>query len=497
MAKTFNLASLNLAKGTHSITCKAKADGYRTSAFSTAVSFRVYGITGTCVGALLDGNAEYSSTVAQGASKAISVTANGTTYKLPTSIFVNGVECASGSSTRGVTYARMSNTSGIISASNLAVDISLSVTADAITPNTIVGFTGLTNETPALTLTDAIASVPMWTTTQNGYYTNINNQLDSYFPFNEIKEFTDDSGNVFVKFPKMWIKWENNAAGIISGIKIANYQPDSSYKLPNAFNKPNSSTANAFFAIGKYEASGSTSKIYSMSGQPCLNEKTRAEIRGAARAYGTAGNYYNGYQQIDAQMWTIYNFLVMMYLRTPNLSQVYGGRSSATDTGHTWSTAAQTGSTDGVTTLCGWNTSTDCVKMLGVENPYGNLDAWLDGLVSNGSSVYSILRPVNYSDSTSGADTFTSRQTSNGFIKTLKRGSYTNNWDLAFPADATGTSPDKYIGDYYRYNASGVVFSVGGCYNNEEGAGLWATFGTRAAAEGNYGVGGRLAYRPT
>lgn len=493
MAKTFNLASLNLAKGTHSITCKAKAGGYRTSAFSSAVSFRVYGITGSCVGALLDGTAEYSSTVAQGALKAISVTANGTTYKLPTSIFVNGVECAAGSSTRGVTYSRISNTTGIISASNLAVDISLSVTADAITPNTIVGFTGLTNETPALTLTDAIASVPMWTTTQNGYYTNINNQLDSYFPFNEIKEFTDDSGNVFVSFPKMWVKYEQNSSGALTGVKIANYNVDSTYIVPNAFLKPNSATLNTFFAMGKYEASGSTSKIYSKSGQVCLTNKTRAEFRTAARAYGTVGNNYNGYQQMDLEMWSLYNLLVMMYLRTPNIQQVYGGRTSLGDMGHTWTSAAVTGTTDGVTTLCGWNTSTDCVKMLGVENPYGNIDKFIDGIVYGGGTMYTHLYPVYYSDSTSGASVFGSIP-STGLVKSIMRKS---SGSAIMPKDTTSTYYTRYFGDKVSYNSQGVVSAVGGCWSDEGDAGLWRVderFPTSRTATTH---GGRLAYRPT
>jgi hypothetical protein len=286
--------------------------------------------------------------------------------------------------------------------------------------------------------------------------------------------------------------------GNIDGIKISNVQVDSDYFIPDAFLDPTDTNNYLdYFALGKYEASGSSSKMYSKSGQACYVGMTRAVARTAARAYGTAANTYNGYQQIDLSMLTLYNFLCMLYYKTPNIQRVYGGRTGSETTG--WSDAANTGSCDGITGLNGWNTVTNCVKMLGIENPFGNIQKWIDGVFFDTGTIYVHRLPQQYADSTANAVNIGfSRPTSNGYISKLKKGTSDATRSYAYCSN-TGGSETKYAGDRCHsgaYGVYGVVLCAGGTWGYASEAGLWYLGGGYAASSADSSVGARLAYRP-
>lgn len=167
------------------------------------------------------------------------------------------------------------------------------------TPSIVVGVTGLTNSSGDLTLTDSISNIETYPPIRNGDFISVINPLSGYFPFNQIEEFTDNEGNVFVKFPKIWMKWEKDSSGNISGYKFSNSKADDDYFISDAYLNPSDTTGNTYcdyFALGKYEMSGSSSKGFSKSGASCLVNITRANARTASRAYGNASNLYNGYQ---------------------------------------------------------------------------------------------------------------------------------------------------------------------------------------------------------
>ena len=256
----------------------------------------------------------------------------------------------------------------------------------------IVGVTGLTNEDGILTLTDGIAGVGTYTTSKEGDYVSVTNPLSDYFPFDQISEFTDDEGNVFVKYPQLWMKWELDASGNINGYKFSNGNAGEGYFIPDAFLDPRNTANDAYlpyFALGKYEMSGSSAKGFSKTGQQLLAGITIGNASGAARAYGDNTNLYKGYQQLDFAQYTLYNLMCMMFYRTSNIQKVYEGLVNA-------GTEARTGTCDGVTGMNGWNISTHCVKMLGIENPYGNLFKWCDGITFSSNTVYAERYPQHY-----------------------------------------------------------------------------------------------------
>ena len=335
----------------------------------------------------------------------------------------------------------------------------------------VIGFTGLTNSSGALTWTDDIASLQSsapYTTTTRGNYVSVTGALDSYFPYNQITEVEDGQGNTFIRFPKCYIKWTNNSSGNIDGFQVSNTQVDSDYFIPDCFLNPNSVDGTDSYLdyvdIGKYEGSGSSSMVYSRSGYAPLVSITRANFRTGCRAYGTSTNYYNGYQQLDIQTFTLYNFLCMLYYRTSNIQTVYAWETDA-------SPANNTGSTNGVTGLNGWNTSTSCVKMLGVENPYENIYKWVDGIFFSGTTSYIHRFPTQYDDSTTNGTTMGfNRYSSNGYVQYLRQGTTNTTKSAVYCSSATST-PGNYMDDCYY--TGGEVLNLSGYWYGDY-AGLWS-----------------------
>lgn len=371
------------------------------------------------------------------------------------------------------------------------------------TSSIIVGVTGLTNSSGDLTLTDSISNVDTYTTVRNENFTSVVNPLSEYFPFNQIEEFTDSEGNVFVKFPKIWMKWEKDSSGNISGYKFSNGKADDDYFISDAYLNPSDTTGNTYcdyFALGKYEMSGSSSKGFSKSGVPCLTNITIADAREASRAYGNASNLANGYQQLDLAQLVMYNLLCMMFYRTANIQKVYGGRTGC-GTVPMWENASVTGTCDGVAGMNGWNTSTDCVKMLGIENPYGNVFKWVDGVWFSDATIYVHRFSQQYTDGTWNAKTLQfNRPTSDGYVKYLKSGDTSDTRSFVYASETTGDSNSEptYYGDYawYTSTVTGTVLCAGGAWDFTTAAGLWSLTGSHTNSVTYPLIGARLSYRP-
>ena len=234
--------------------------------------------------------------------------------------------------------------------------------------------------------------------------------------------------------------------------------------------------------------SGSSAKGFSKSGQTCLVNVTIGATRGAARAYGNAANLYKGYQQLDFAQLTLYNLMCMMFYGTSNIQKVYGGRTSSV---RFWDSASVTGTCDGVTGMNGWNRLTDCVKMLGIENPYGNVQQWCDGANFTNSTIYAQRYPQNYGSN--GNDMGFNRPSAKGYIKFLKNGTTDKTRSYMYDSEI-GSSSDTYCGDFALN--SGSVLCVGGSWRNGPNAGLCFLNSGSVETQHAEFIGARLSYRP-
>lgn len=308
----------------------------------------------------------------------------------------------------------------------------------------------------------------------------ITSDFDNCYPWSNIEEVTDDFGNVFVKIPKFYSKITKNSDGTykhqLSGTKHEGF--DTLFKV--------GTKEIDYVMVGKYEGSGSSSKVYSKSGQTPLVSITMDNFRTGCKANGA------GYQQYDFLIDLIIKELWLVEMATTNCqAKMYGyanNNSAAISTGATDTVATPTGSpisnTDGK----------HACKYRGIENPWGNIYKWCDGISFSGSSVYVCTEPTAYSaGKTTGLyEYYGTRASSDGFVKTvapLAEGS------LIQYVTAVGADESSYYCD--KSWQGGTVLYCGGTWYNGTYAGLWYWLGDNSASDSDSNIGGRLCYKPS
>lgn len=239
----------------------------------------------------------------------------------------------------------------------------------------IYGVDGVGQSSPTLTRTDSAVGL--------GYTINastIDSDFDSCYPWCEMKEVTDDLGNVFIRIPKFYTKITKNANGTfkhqISGCR---YDGFGTLFVDGKGNELD------YILVGKYEGSydSTNARMMSKSGQTVKVSITLPNYRKACMAVG------EGYQQYDFLIDAIIKELFLIEFATTHCQSIMAGFTSGNNTA-----ALITGHTDKVKTPSGsynnnhdletdpW-TDTTCntdglhaCKYRGIENPWGNTWTW-------------------------------------------------------------------------------------------------------------------------
>lgn len=313
----------------------------------------------------------------------------------------------------------------------------------------------------------------------------ITSDFDNCYPWSDIEEVTDEFGNVFIKIPKFYSKIIKNSDGTylhqLSGTKYSGF--DTLFKIGNR--------EIDYVMVGKYEGSGSADRVYSKSGQTPLVEITMDNFRNGCRVNGV------GYQQYDFLIDLIIKELWLVEMATTNSQSImYGYANGSAINGNKFK--INTGTTDTVTTPTGSPVSnTDgnhACKYRGIENPWGNIWEWCDGISFNGSSVYVCTEPTAYSaGKTTGLyKLYGTRATSDGFVKTVAPLAEDSLIQYVTAVGADGSS-------YYCDNSwkGGTVLCCDGFLNYGRYAGLWFWDGGHSASFSDTFTGGRLCYKPS
>ena len=307
----------------------------------------------------------------------------------------------------------------------------------------------------------------------------IDSSFDSCYPWSDIEEVTDKFGNVFVKIPKFYSKITKNSDGTylhqLSGTKYSGF--DTLFKIGNR--------EIDYVMVGKYEGSGSADRVYSKAKQIPLDNITMDDFRNGCKANG------EGYQQYDFLIDLIIKELWLVEMATTNCqAKMYGyakNNSAAINTGETDTVKTPSGSaesnTDGI----------HACKYRGIENLWGNIFKWCDGISFSGSSVYVCTEPTAYSaGKTTGLyQYYGTRASSNGYVKTvapLAEGS------LIQYVTAVGADESSYYCDSSLQG--GTVLGCGGFWGSYANAGLWDWYGDFSASTLGSFIGGRLCYKP-
>ena len=238
---------------------------------------------------------------------------------------------------------------------------------------------------------------------------------------------------------------------------------------------------------GKYVGRYNTGSGYvSKSGLAPLVSITRTAARTGSTAKG------GQWRQYDFASWSAVEYLFRVEYADWNSQAKVGrgyvdGNSAAIDNGGTDSMAYHTGraaGTDGKT----------AVQYRHIENPWGNVSDWIDGINFYGRAAYICLDPTKYADST------TTDYTQTGV--TLPSSNYIKSVGLsaAFPwgflPNGNGGGDAVYVPDYVYSNSGWRVLRVGGCRDYESRAGLWCFEAVSAPSSSYASVGARLLYNP-
>lgn len=238
---------------------------------------------------------------------------------------------------------------------------------------------------------------------------------------------------------------------------------------------------------GKYVGRYNTiSGHYSKTGAAPLVNLTRASARSGARGKGSKWSEY------DFASWCAVWLLYLVEFSDWD-SQSKIGRGYVDSN----SSAINSGGTDSMTYHTGRASGTDgktAVQYRHIENPWGNIFEWIDGVNFSAGTVYVCTTPENYADDTSTNYTNVGTKVqSDGYIKALGMSS---NMPWAFFPSEVGGSETTYIPDYAYYDSGWRVLRVGGSWGSGGSAGLFC-FGAGNSSSGSYSyVGARLLFHP-
>lgn len=292
------------------------------------------------------------------------------------------------------------------------------------------------------------------------------------------------SDNVLVKIPKFWYKITTGTGGAIS-FQIANYPADGFNVSPAHQDRGDGVGERDYIYVGRYH---SISEYKSQSGAQPLTSSTRANYRINIHNLGT------GFWQWDyATLVTIWLLYIVEFANWDSQACIGYGCSSSSSKYNTGATSSMPYHT-GTTAISRTSYASGCQYRY-IEDLWGNVYDWVDGISFSGSNIYLYKNPSEFSDGFGGANTGT-RPTSGGYISSWTQPS-TTGYDWAIYPGAVGGSNSTYVPDSCDYGSTGVTLFVGGYYHRDLYSGLFYLSGIYSGANSSSIIGARLMYLPS
>ena len=224
--------------------------------------------------------------------------------------------------------------------------------------------------------------------------------------------------------------------------------------------------------------------LCSYSNTPAKTGLTRADFRNYAK------NFASNAQLYDFAAWCAVGLLYRVeYADWGSQEKINGGIVND-------SSVHKTGETDAMVYHTGRANSGDnaAVQYRGIENPWGNVFEWIDGINVNNRVPYICTEPESYADDTTSNYTSSGITLPNsGWIKGL---GFSSVFPWALLPDTTGGgSATTYIPDYINSSAGWSVVDVSGCYTNASIAGLFFFDASQSSGISSQYIGARLQFR--
>lgn len=288
---------------------------------------------------------------------------------------------------------------------------------------------------------------------------------------------TDSAYDVMIEFPRMGLNI--TTSGNIISVSLTDDTSSSEFQY--LAHKRGSVQKDCFY-LGAYSATGSSSRLTSVSGvSPLTNVSITSFI-------SYAHNRVAGYEIMGFYQWTYVQALYVLKYGNLNsqvaLGNGYVGGSTKQTTGATNTKGMNYGST---------SSKTDRMKLFGLEDLWGNVLQFICGLYSD-SSRNLLTTTDNFGTSTSASAweynvaSGVSSDT-NGYMTKVQG---TNNGGFVLKA-ASGGSSTTYFSDDGRLNA-GCFPDVGGYWGGGDYAGVFSCHVGYAASDARSLVGSRLMF---
>ena len=241
--------------------------------------------------------------------------------------------------------------------------------------------------------------------------------------------------------------------------------------------------------LARYEAGEASSGtmgliLASYSGTTPSVSKTRSTFRDHAR------NMASGFQLRDIAAWCAYDLLYLVeYADWEGQKKIAQGLVNNPSVN-------KTGLTDAMVYHTGRANSSDnsAVQYRWIENPWGNVREWVDGINFQNRTAYICTDPTKYADDTTANYTSTgvTLSSTTGWIKGL---GLSTDFPWAYLPNEPGGSSTTYIPDYMYSGGGWRVLNVGGSYSKRLNGGQFYFDASNTSSDKNSDLGARLQFR--
>ena len=298
------------------------------------------------------------------------------------------------------------------------------------------------------------------------------NNFDDLAPWSEIKSCNYDieTGKVKAWFGDATFNFDGSNGDVftyIPDVYLKIYQEDDyDYILLSDIPRSGFTKYDSFF-IARYAGSVVDDKLHSYSGLAPTVSKTIAQFRTLARALG------DKFSLLDYRYFIIQMLYLVEYANYNSQSMLGNGVMSIT-WDNKWDGLSAGGCDSlGMKSGCLVNDGKNSVIYRGIENPYGNMWQFVDGITVVDRIAYICKDHSQYADS----------KTASPYKKLGYVNGDTNGWtkNLGFDPDEPlarfpveiGGSSSAGTGDYYYQNTGTLLARVGGNFNNGANDGFW------------------------
>lgn len=320
----------------------------------------------------------------------------------------------------------------------------------------------------------------------SGGWTQGSSPFDEIMPWAGMVVSENANAGTLVRIPKFYYKRTIDSSTGSYKLQITN-SPAEGFKVSPAHQDRGDGIGERdYIYVGRYHCGATAYK--SATGQSPKVRQTRDVFRSAIHNLGS------DIWQWDKAMLETIQMLYLVEFADWNSQAVigYGGGNN--------SGAEATGSTDAMTYHTGTNQSSRTTyghtQYRHIEDLWGNVYSWLEGVYFADNEVYAILNPANFSDTQNGVDTgFTSSLTGKEIKKMAQSAATGLDW-FSWPADEIGNSAfNTYICDSGYANFYHAVVRVGGYYVPYQNFGLFFQDSNGVSSSETY-IGSRLMILP-